>query len=98
MKFSLLKNSNTFAKLTGGEPLLRKDVEVLVEKLNRLKPELKDLALTTNGHSLPERAANLKRLGLNRVTISLDSLQPEKFRRITGVDKLESVLAAIEAA
>jgi cyclic pyranopterin phosphate synthase len=85
-------------RLTGGEPLLRKDVEILVEKLSRFKPELKDLALTTNGHSLPERAANLKRLGLDRVTISLDSLQPEKFRRITGVDKLENVLAAIEAA
>lgn len=85
-------------RLTGGEPLLRKDVEILVEKLARLKPNLKDLALTTNGHSLPRRAANLKRLGLDRVTISLDSLQPEKFREITGVDKLPDVLAAIEAA
>lgn len=85
-------------RLTGGEPLLRKDVEILVEKLSRFKPKLKDLALTTNGHTLPERAAHLKWLGLDRVTISLDSLQPEKFRRITGVDKLENVLAAIEAA
>ena len=93
-------------RLTGGEPLLRKDVEILVEKLARLKnpkseirnPKLKDLALTTNGHSLPARAANLKRLGLDRVTISLDSLKPEKFKEITGVDKLNDVLAAIEAA
>jgi GTP 3',8-cyclase len=85
-------------RLTGGEPLLRKDVEVLVEKLSRLKPNLKDLALTTNGHSLPERAANLRRLGLDRVTISLDSLRRDKFREITGVDKLPDVLAAIAAA
>jgi cyclic pyranopterin phosphate synthase len=91
-------------RLTGGEPLLRKDVETLVEKLARLKnpefdtPHLKDLALTTNGHSLPERAANLKRLGLDRVTISLDSLRREKFKEITGVDKLPDVLRAIEAA
>ena len=59
---------------------------------------MKDLALTTNGHSLPERAANLKRLGLDRVTISLDSLRREKFKEITGVDKLPDVLRAIEAA
>jgi cyclic pyranopterin phosphate synthase len=121
-------------RLTGGEPLLRKDVEILIEKLARLKnpkpevqnlkfkiqgfefnannlnnnlerskaksqsPKLKDLALTTNGHSLPERAANLKKLGLDRVTISLDSLQREKFKEITGVDKLEDVLRAIEAS
>jgi len=98
-------------RLTGGEPLLRKDVEILVEKLARLKnpesdtphsalgtPHLKDLALTTNGHTLPERAANLKRLGLDRVTISLDSLRREKFKEITGVDKLPDVLRAIEAA
>jgi cyclic pyranopterin phosphate synthase len=93
-------------RLTGGEPLLRKDIEILVEKLAHLKnpkskiqnPKLLDLALTTNGHSLPERAANLKRLGLDRVTISLDSLRREKFKEITGVDKLPDVLRAIEAA
>lgn len=93
-------------RLTGGEPLLRKDIEVLIEKLARLKnpqsaicnPQLKDLALTTNGHTLPSRAENLKRLGLDRVTISLDSLQRDKFKEITGVDRLEDVLAAIEAA
>ena len=109
-------------RLTGGEPLLRKDVEKLVEKLARLKnenyelpitnyklqeknphsafriPHLKDLALTTNGHTLAQRAADLKRFGLDRVTISLDSLKREKFKQITGVDKLEEVLEAIEAA
>ena len=109
-------------RLTGGEPLLRKDVETLVEKIARLKspksqassPEsedrksnfefeisnskLVDLALTTNGHTLAKRAENLKRAGLDRVTISLDSLRRENFQRITGVDKLEEVLKAIEAA
>src|SRR5215218_5789452 len=66
-------------RLTGGEPLLRKDVEALVEKLARLKSPkseirktdsgLLDLALTTNGHTLAKRAENLKRAGLDRVTI-----------------------------
>jgi len=90
-------------RLTGGEPLLRKDVEKLVEKLARLKVssqnlKLKDLALTTNGHTLTERAAALKHSGLDRVTISLDSLKRENFRQITGVDKLEETLEAIASA
>src|SRR5688500_2556860 len=58
-------------RLTGGEPLLRKDIEKLVEKLSGLKPKLKDLALTTNGFSLERRAEALKKAGLDRVTISL---------------------------
>lgn len=88
-------------RLTGGEPLLRKDVELLVEKIAALKtgsPALKDLALTTNGHTLPARAVALKTAGLDRVTISLDSLKKENFREITGVDRLDDVLAAIESA
>jgi cyclic pyranopterin phosphate synthase len=93
-------------RLTGGEPLLRKNIEVLIAKLAKLKnPQtsiqnlrLKDLALTTNGHGLPQRAEELKKAGLDRVTISLDSLQREKFRKITGVDRLEDVLRAIAAA
>lgn len=85
-------------RLTGGEPLLRRDVENLVTKLAELKPNLKDLALTTNGFSLEKRAENLKKLGLDRVTISLDSLKRDNFLDITGVDKLEEVLEAIDAA
>lgn len=98
-------------RLTGGEPMLRKDIEKLIEKLARLKipnsklqipdyenPKLEDLALTTNGHTFPRRAENLKRAGLDRVTISLDSLDREKFKEITGVDALENVLNSIEAA
>ncbi len=100
-------------RLTGGEPLLRKDIEKLIEKLSRFKiqdsgdeispsalriPHLKDLALTTNGHSFPRRAQQLKDAGLDRVTISLDSLRRERFKEITGVDALPNVLNSIEAA
>jgi cyclic pyranopterin phosphate synthase len=86
-------------RLTGGEPLLRKDTEKLVVKIAELKSAgLRDLALTTNGHTFPERAAGLKSAGLDRVTISLDSLDAANFKRITGVDRLADVLRSIEAA
>src|SRR5918912_1056513 len=86
-------------RLTGGEPMLRRDIETLVAKLAALKGRgLKDLALTTNGYFLPGRAEGLKRAGLDRITISLDSLRREEFRRSTGVDALERVLAGIAAA
>ncbi|MGB7923122.1 MAG: GTP 3',8-cyclase MoaA [Pyrinomonadaceae bacterium] len=85
-------------RLTGGEPMMRRDIETLVEKLSALKPELTDLALTTNGYFLPGRALGLKEAGLDRITISLDSLKPETFKRMTGVDVLERVLEGIEAA
>jgi len=85
-------------RLTGGEPMLRRDIVSLVEKLEKLKPALKDVALTTNGHTFPQYAATLKRAGLDRVTISLDTLHREKFIDITGVDGLSTALAAIEAA
>jgi cyclic pyranopterin phosphate synthase len=85
-------------RLTGGEPMLRKDIVTLVEQLSSLKPQLHDLALTTNGHTFAENAAELKRAGLDRVTISLDSLDRDRFREITGVDAIQKPLAAIEAA
>ena len=85
-------------RLTGGEPLIRRDLPTLVAKLGKLKPALKDLALTTNGFDLPRHAAALKDEGLDRVTISLDSLKRENFLDITGVDALDKVLAAIDAA
>jgi GTP 3',8-cyclase len=85
-------------RLTGGEPLIRRDLPALVEKLAKLKPGMKDLALTTNGFDLPRHAAALKRAGLDRVTISLDSLRRDRFHEITGVDALEKVLAAIDSA
>jgi cyclic pyranopterin phosphate synthase len=85
-------------RLTGGEPLIRRDVPELVEKLAALKPALHDIALTTNGFDLPRHAAKLKAAGLDRVTISLDSLDPKNFEDITGVDALGKVLDAIAAA
>ena len=85
-------------RLTGGEPLIRKDVPKLVEKLTRLKPHLRDIALTTNGFDFPRHAQSLKDAGLDRVTLSLDSLVREKVLDITGVDALDKVYASIVAA
>ena len=86
-------------RLTGGEPMLRRDIETIIQKLTRLKSSgLRDLALTTNGYYLPERAQSLKDAGLDRVTISLDSLKRDVFKRMTGVDVLDKVLAGIDAA
>jgi len=84
-------------RLTGGEPMMRRDIETIIRKLSALKPALRDLALTTNGYFLPGRAAALKEAGLDRITISLDSLRPETFRRMTGVDVLARVLEGITA-
>src|SRR5918998_3757980 len=84
-------------RLTGGEPMLRRDIETLVQKLARIEG-VRDLALTTNGFNLAERAAGLKAAGLSRITISLDSLRPERFREMTGVDVLGRVLEGVRAA
>jgi cyclic pyranopterin phosphate synthase len=85
-------------RLTGGEPMLRRNIESLVAKLSKLKPDLKDLALTTNGFDIPRKAEALWDAGLDRMTISLDTLDTRRFREITGSDSLEEVLEAIEAA
>ncbi|HEX3280364.1 MAG TPA: GTP 3',8-cyclase MoaA [Pyrinomonadaceae bacterium] len=86
-------------RLTGGEPMMRRDIETIIEKLTALKPKgLQDLALTTNGYFLPDRAQALKDAGLDRITISLDSLKPGTFKQMTGVDVLDRVLAGIDAA
>jgi cyclic pyranopterin phosphate synthase len=85
-------------RLTGGEPMMRRDIETIIGKLSRLKPRLQDLALTTNGYFLPGRAEGLKEAGLDRVTISMDSLKRDTFRQMTGVDVLDRVLEGIEAA
>ena len=86
-------------RLTGGEPMLRRDIETIIKKLSNLRSAgLTDLALTTNGYFLPERAQTLKDAGLDRVTISLDSLKRDVFKRMTGVDVLDKVLAGIESA
>jgi len=115
-------------RLTGGEPMLRRDIETIISKLAKLKTPvsdklqlvddvsekspalendklkhightgLSDLALTTNGYFLPGRAQGLKDAGLDRITISLDSLKRDVFKRMTGVDVLDRVLTGIDAA
>ncbi len=85
-------------RLTGGEPMMRRDIETIIRKLSALKPRLHDLALTTNGYFLPGRAAELKAAGLDRITISIDSLKRDVFKQMTGVDVLDRVLEGIEAA
>ncbi len=84
-------------RLTGGEPMLRRDIETLVAKIKNIDG-VEDLALTTNGYLLSERAQNLKDAGLDRITISLDSLRPETFKRMTGTNVLDRVLEGIYAA
>jgi GTP 3',8-cyclase len=84
-------------RLTGGEPLVRHDLPALVEIL-AAKPWLKDLALTTNGVLLEEHAAALRAAGLHRITVSLDTLQPERFQKLARFDELPRVLRGIEAA
>ena len=84
-------------RLTGGEPLVRRDLEVLVRKLSGLAG-LKDLCLTTNGSWLVEKAGPLRAAGLNRLNVSLDTLDPEKFTKITKRGELAPVLKGLEEA
>jgi len=83
-------------RLTGGEPLLRKDLPTLMKML-RQNPRITDLALTTNGVLLAEQAQAFYEAGLHRVTVSLDTLKPERFKALTRRDMFESVLKGIEA-
>ena len=86
------------ARITGGEPLVRNDVERLVEMLAGVDG-VEDLTMTTNAYLLPQKAEALKAAGLQRVTVSFDSLDDEVFRRMNGRGfGTESVLAGIEAA
>jgi GTP 3',8-cyclase len=85
-------------RLTGGEPLLRKDVEELVAMLASVEG-IEDLSMTTNGSLLAGKARALRDAGLGRITVSLDSLDPEIFRQVSDTDiSLERVLEGIEAA
>src|SRR3954454_9864307 len=84
-------------RLTGGEPLLRRDLPALIEALAQ-KPAIHDLALTTNGVLLARHAAALRRAGLRRITISLDTLDPGRFEALTRVAEHAAVLAGIDAA
>jgi len=84
-------------RITGGEPLVRNNVIRLFEDLGDL-PKLDELVLTTNGSQLPRLALNLRAAGVRRVNISLDSLDSERFRRLTRTGDLNQVLAGIDAA
>lgn len=84
-------------RLTGGEPLLRKGLDQLVEQLVSISG-LRDIALTTNGILLAEQAGPLWSAGLRRVTVSLDTLEADRFHAISRRDGLDRVLAGIEAA
>src|SRR3954469_17799930 len=84
-------------RLTGGEPLLRRDVAALVRMI-AAKPGLKDLALTTNGILLADQIEALQAAGLGRITVSLDTLRRDRFLKLTRFDQLDAVHAGIGAA
>lgn len=84
-------------RITGGEPLVRKNILWLLREINQL-PGLEELVLTTNGSQLERLAGRLREAGVRRINISLDSLRAERFKRMTRNGRLEQVLRGIEAA
>jgi len=84
-------------RLTGGEPLVRRDIGKLVDEIGALEG-LKDFSMTTNGAGLAKHAAQLKAAGMSRLNISLDSLDPERFKALTRTGDLNKVIAGIRAA
>ena len=91
------ENGITGIRLTGGEPLLRPDIVEIVSRINAL-PITPAISLTTNGIRLAEMAPGLKAAGLKRVNISLDTLDRERFKKLTFRDRFDDVIAGIEAA
>jgi cyclic pyranopterin phosphate synthase len=84
-------------RLTGGEPLVRRNLAFLVSSLKRI-PGIDDLSLTTNGLLLERHAAGLAEAGLDRVNISIDSLRPERYREITRGGDLDAAMRGLQAA
>ncbi len=84
-------------RLTGGEPLVHKGILEICRQISAI-PEIKELCLTTNGVLLPEMAQDLKDAGVDRLNISIDTLQEEKYKKITRVGDIKKTLAGIEAA
>lgn len=84
-------------RLTGGEPLVRRDIDWLVEQTSAL-PGLRELAMTTNGAGLVKHAQRLREAGLDRLNVSLDTLDAERFRRLTRTGELTRVLEGLQAA
>lgn len=96
----LVKYGVREVKLTGGEPLLRKDITEIISKIREIK-EIEDVSLVTNGHFLGEMALDLKKSGLDRVNVSLPALDPEKYSFITGYkggDGVSKVIDGIKKA
>lgn len=84
-------------RITGGEPLLRKDLDVFISMIHDYKKDI-DLAITTNGYFLKDYAKDLKKAGLKRINVSLDTLDPKKAKMISQKEVLSNVLAGIEEA
>ncbi|HKL38047.1 MAG TPA: radical SAM protein, partial [Bacteroidales bacterium] len=84
-------------RLTGGEPLVRRDITHLVEMLSKIEG-IRDLSMTTNGLLLDRYAESLAKAGLQRVNVSLDTLDPAKFKKVTRGGDLSRVLSGLEAA
>ena len=84
-------------KLTGGEPLLRKDIKEIVKRISGV-PGIIEVSMTTNGTLLEGAAGQLKEAGLTRVNVSLDTVKPETYRMITGFDLLDAVISGIREA
>lgn len=84
-------------RITGGEPLVRRDIVDLVRRVAAI-PGVEDLAMTTNGHLLPELAAPLREAGLQRLNVSIDTLDPAQFAQVTRGGDLATVLAGLRAA
>ncbi len=84
-------------RLTGGEPLLRSNIEVLVENLSKVTG-IKKVSMTTNGILLPNKISQLKKAGLSSINISLDTFNQEKFKKFNGTDSLAQVLESIKVA
>ena len=84
-------------RITGGEPLIRKNIENLIYELNNIKG-IEEIYITTNGVLLHDKIENLKKNGLRGVNISLDSLKEERFKKLTRFNKLSQVLSSIDKA
>lgn len=91
----LVKSGISRIRLTGGEPLLRQDLEEIVACIRQLNEDT-EISLTTNGHGLAKRVTGLKQAGLSRVNISLDSIQTEKYATLTGGGRLDEVMRSID--
>lgn len=87
----------TKIRLTGGEPTVRQDLEMIANRIRKI-PTIRKLAMTTNGYLLKKKAAQFYEAGINALNISIDSLNQKKFYQITGHDKLSEILLGIEQA